>query len=173
MGLLGGFFKAAVNVATLPVAVVVDVVTAGNAKATENVIDNLKDNLSEAGDAAGGHGDFLSLTLALLLGAGLLAGCQNTPETAYSRGERVGEMVKMTRKGLVYKTWEAELKLQEGGSSDGDNGRWAFTIPDGMAARGQAALGHRVKVSYWQAGLQVNPAAGDTDYHAEEILLIH
>jgi hypothetical protein len=59
MGLLGGLFKAAVEVVTIPVAVVADVVTVGGAKATEKTIERLKEDLEEAGDGAAGMDDFI------------------------------------------------------------------------------------------------------------------
>ena len=83
-----------------------------------------------------------------------------------SEGARVGELVKVTHKGIWFKTWEAELKLQEGGSGDSDNGRWAFTVPAGMASIAQSNLGKRVMVVYFEKGLQLDPRDGDTKYHA-------
>jgi hypothetical protein len=59
MGLLGGLFKAAVDVVTLPVAAVVDVVTLGDAGASEKTLQNLGDDLEEAGDSLAGNGDFI------------------------------------------------------------------------------------------------------------------
>lgn len=60
MGLLGGLFKAAVDVVTLPVAIVVDVATIGKAEATDAVTKKLAKDLNEAGDAAaGGPGGFI------------------------------------------------------------------------------------------------------------------
>lgn len=60
MGLLGGLFKAVVDVVTLPVAVVADVVTLGQADITGKVIKKLARDLNEAGDAAaGGGGGFI------------------------------------------------------------------------------------------------------------------
>lgn len=84
-----------------------------------------------------------------------------------SEGHRVGELVKVTNGGVWCKTWEGELKLQEGGSSESDNGRWKFTIENvGMAARCQGLLGKRVLVSYKQKGLNLNRCSGDSAYRA-------
>lgn len=57
----------------------------------------------------------------------VLSGCG---VTGYSEGERSGELVKFAKKGLLVKSWEGELKIQEGGSSQYDNGRWNFSVID-------------------------------------------
>lgn len=59
MGLLGGLFKAAVEVVTIPGAVVADIVTLGQAGTTESTIKRLKDDLEEAGDGLTGNDDFI------------------------------------------------------------------------------------------------------------------
>lgn len=46
--MLGSLFKAAVNVAVLPVAVVTDILTLGEAEATEQVIEAIAENLDDA-----------------------------------------------------------------------------------------------------------------------------
>ncbi len=88
----------------------------------------------------------------------------------YSEGARVGELVKFSRSGVFCKSFEAELKLQEGGSSEGDNGRWKFTVDkQELVPMFQAALGKRVKVDYWQKGLVINRCSGDSTYRAQSV----
>lgn len=59
MGFIGGLFKSAVDIVTLPVAVVVDVVTLGEAHASEKVLKHLGKDLDEAGDGLVGYDDFI------------------------------------------------------------------------------------------------------------------
>lgn len=59
MGFLGGLFKVVVDVVTLPVAAVADVVTLGDAGASEKVLKNLGNDLEEAGDGLAGNDDFI------------------------------------------------------------------------------------------------------------------
>lgn len=59
-----------------------------------------------------------------------LAGC--ACGRGYSEGERTGTVYKLSRKGLVFKSWEGEMLL--GGARQTDQGAvanvWAFTIVD-------------------------------------------
>jgi hypothetical protein len=59
MGFLGGLVKAAVNIVTLPVAIVADVVTLGGAETTGETMENIGANLEEAGDGLTGNDDFI------------------------------------------------------------------------------------------------------------------
>ncbi len=59
MGFLGGLLKAAVDVVTVPLAIVEDVVTIGEAGATEKTMKHLGEDLEEAGDGLTGMDDFI------------------------------------------------------------------------------------------------------------------
>ena len=59
MGFLGGLLKAAVDVVSIPVAVVADVVTLGDAGATEKTMKHLGNDLEEAGEGLIGNDDFI------------------------------------------------------------------------------------------------------------------
>lgn len=66
---------------------------------------------------------------------------------AYSSGERVGFVQKLSDKGWVCKTWEGELAMVNlpGQMSE----RFEFTVrDDAVAARLNALLGQRVTLSY-------------------------
>jgi hypothetical protein len=66
---------------------------------------------------------------------------------AYSSGERVGFVQKLSDKGWVCKTWEGELAMVNlpGQMSE----RFEFTVrDDAVAARINALLGQRVTLSY-------------------------
>jgi len=91
--------------------------------------------------------------------------------TVYSEGERTGVLVKLSKKGFVWKTWEGELNL--GGMSDDGGGVavpniWRFSVKDDVIAQQMlpAAQGaQRVTVTYkkvWKASF----AQGETDYFA-------
>jgi prepilin-type N-terminal cleavage/methylation domain-containing protein len=91
--------------------------------------------------------------------------------TVYSEGERTGVLVKLSKKGFVWKTWEGELNL--GGMSVDGGGVavpniWRFSVADDAIAQQMlpAAQGaQRVTVTYkevWKASF----AQGETDYFA-------
>jgi hypothetical protein len=66
---------------------------------------------------------------------------------AYSSGERVGFVQKLSSKGWICKTWEGELAMVNlpGQVSE----RFEFTVrDDAVAARITAQLGQRVALSY-------------------------
>lgn len=107
----------------------------------------------------------------LAIGALLLATFIRVGTPRYSEGTRVGELIKFTRSGVFCKTWEGELKLQEGGSSQSDNGRWDFTVEDiGTAATAQGLIGQRVMVAYYEKGANLNRCTGASRYRAERIM---
>ena len=92
-------------------------------------------------------------------------------DKTYSEGERTGVLVKLSKKGIVWKTWEGELNL--GGMSDNGGGVavpniWRFSVADDAIAQQmlQAAQGaKRVTVIYkevWKPSF----AQGETDYFA-------
>lgn len=85
--------------------------------------------------------------------------------TGFSTGQRSGVLVKLSYKGVVHKSWEGELKLQEGGSSLEDTGRWQFSVPDERVARELGEnMGKSVTLSYDQC-YSVNPLRYDTPYY--------
>jgi hypothetical protein len=56
-----------------------------------------------------------SMMVVMVLGMLLLGGCIN-----YSSGERVGQIVKFSHKGVVWKTWEGQMNL--GGTMQSSDG---------------------------------------------------
>jgi len=54
----------------------------------------------------------------------------------FSVGERSGRLIKFSREGVVFKTWEGELRLSESAAQT-----WSFTVPDEKLA---AELGSRM-----------------------------
>ena len=83
----------------------------------------------------------------------------------YSEGERAGVLVKMSRSGLFYKTWEGEMLLGEG-KGYAVPAIWRFSVADAdIAQQVIAAMSNpgAVTVTYtelWRASL----AQGDTNF---------
>jgi len=99
-----------------------------------------------------------------LLGYGCAGGCGE----GYSDGERAGVVLKVSKRGLLMKSWEGELNL--GGVSQGEGGIvvpnvWRFSATgDAVAAKLLEASrdGRRVSVVYRQ--WMVKPLSQDTGY---------
>lgn len=71
----------------------------------------------------------------------------------YSEGTRAGQLIKITKKGFVFKTNEGELNmggLRIGTANDGLEGNlWQFSVLDeNVLKQLEAAEGKRVKLSY-------------------------
>lgn len=92
----------------------------------------------------------------------------------YSEGYRVGQVVKVSNKGLIWKTWEASMGITQSGAYVGE---WQFSV-DSKDSREeelvQALLdaynnGGLVRVRYMQrAGIL--PWRGKTTYFMQEII---
>ena len=111
----------------------------------------------------------LLVIVVVLLGAGLYAAFGN-----YSDGERAGTISKITRKGVLFKTWEGQLNL--GGFGTDNSGSpasslWEFSVSDAEIVKQlqEANLtGRRVRLHYnekffrffWQS---------DTKYHVDKV----
>lgn len=72
----------------------------------------------------------------------------------YSDGTRAGDLIKISRKGVVFKTYEGQLNLGgfQSDSSDGLSGNiWAFSVTnDEIYQKLQQYEGKRVKLHYKQ-----------------------
>jgi hypothetical protein len=89
----------------------------------------------------------------------------------FSDGERAGTVIKMSRKGFLFKTYEGELNLGmvlSDNSGASVSNIWEFSVP---AANREAlekldtamARGHRAKIYYRQKFVKV-PWRGETEY---------
>jgi hypothetical protein len=105
----------------------------------------------------------------LVLGCGLLTKCGATGcLPGYSEGERAGLVTKLSRKGMIWKTWEGELTM--GGIARDVEGSsianvWAFTVRDEAVAKALGAAlesGAQVSVQYRQYLLR--PITQNTGY---------
>jgi len=105
----------------------------------------------------------VAVVVAILLGTGwfLLA-------ADYSEGYRVGKIIKLSRKGYVFKTWEGTLDfgyLQNDPNVGVATRIWEFSVPGDEAVRRQIddaiAGDFKAKVWYREKYLQI-PWLGDT-----------
>ncbi|MFN4144203.1 MAG: hypothetical protein ACK4GN_00140 [Runella sp.] len=97
---------------------------------------------------------------------------------AYSDGTRVGSLVKLSRRGYIFKTYEGQLMV--GGMSDGtgtfNSTTWDFSVHDSNKTAIEALelsqrTGQRVSVHYEEKFFQL-PWNGDTKYFVVSVELI-
>lgn len=96
----------------------------------------------------------------------------------FSVGNRVGKVMKFSKKGYVIKTWEGQLFLGGIGGGDGEGGDmnstyWNFSVypgDDKVRKEIQDAMdkGHRVKLEYEQK-LFTFTWRGDTEYFVVDV----
>lgn len=85
----------------------------------------------------------------------------------YSEGTRAGDLIKISRKGYVFKTYEGQLKL--GGidlsnPKEGLSDTWSFSVQDkAMVEKLEKLQGHKVVLRYCEKNYSM-PWQGDTDY---------
>ena len=110
------------------------------------------------------------LIIIVLLGLGILA---YLFFGSYSEGERAGTLVKLSKKGYVFKTWEGELNTfmfvsDQAAASAAVNNLWTFSVQDkdqdAIKIMQDAMLnGHRIKLYYKEKYFKF-PWNGDTKY---------
>lgn len=90
---------------------------------------------------------------------------------AYSTGERAGYVQKLSKKGVICKTYEGELILVSMPGTQAE--KFYFTVKDPhMAQLINASIGKRVRLSYEQhVGLPGN-CFGDTSYFINQIQVV-
>jgi hypothetical protein len=86
----------------------------------------------------------------------------------YSEGTRAGQLIKISNKGVVFKTNEGELNmggLRVGTANDGLEGNlWQFSVLEqDILDQLEASEGKRVKLSYKERYKSM-PWQGDTNY---------
>ena len=108
-------------------------------------------------------------TLRILIGGVLLAvvGCGlytcGTLEFSYSKGERVGFVQKLSKKGWICKTNEGELSMVNMPGQPATI--FTFTVPDDkVAAQIDSFAGHRVELQYEEHKGVPSSCFGDTPY---------
>ncbi len=84
----------------------------------------------------------------------------------YSEGFRSGRLIKLSKKGIIFKTWEGELSL-----GIGHDQRWSFSIEPGDEEVRQQLIdlqGRDVKVHYIERFWKI-PWKGKTKYFAKGV----
>jgi len=95
--------------------------------------------------------------------AGFTAWIWITLHVAYSNGERVGYVQKISRKGWVCKTWEGELAMVSMPGTAPEI--FYFTVPsDAVARKVMDAAGQRVALIYEQHRGVPSKCFGETEY---------
>ncbi|MEN0005900.1 MAG: hypothetical protein AAF798_17250 [Bacteroidota bacterium] len=112
---------------------------------------------------------FVAILLLAVLGGGIyLWACNWT----YSDGTRAGVLIKISRKGVVWKTYEGQLNLGgfSEGSGDGLSGNiWEFSVwDDEIYEQLQSFEGQRVILQYRQK-FKAMPWQGKTDYFIQSV----
>ncbi len=71
------------------------------------------------------------ITISVVIGLAL-AGFGIYSTMSFSEGARIGNVIKISKKGVVFKTWEGQLNLGAMTSQNGDgipNTIWEFSVP--------------------------------------------
>jgi len=91
----------------------------------------------------------------------------------YSEGTRSGNLIKVSKKGVVFKTIEGELNLGGVSMMEGLEGNiWSFTVLDDELANTFTPYeGKKVKV-YYKERYKTMPWLGDTNYIITKVELI-
>lgn len=107
------------------------------------------------------------LIVCLLVGGGYLGYANFT----YSKGTRTGNLIKLSQKGVMFKTYEGQLNL--GGfqnNSDGISGNiWEFSVPRNEVYELLGKYeGQKVKL-YYKEKMQALPWQGKTNYFVYQL----
>jgi len=114
--------------------------------------------------------------LFLLIGATLLfASCSEQ----YSNGERIGVITRFSQKGLIFKSWEANLNItQTGMNTSGEP--FCFSVDNNKEDVNTIALldsaankGWKVKVIYHECtGKNITGSRGETNYFIDKLVVL-
>lgn len=107
----------------------------------------------------------------LILGILSLIGYMLYANFTYSEGTRAGDLIKISKKGYVFKTYEGQLKL--GGidltSEDGLSDTWEFSATDeAVIEQLQKLQGEKVILHYKEIN-KAMPWQGDTEYFITKV----
>jgi len=114
----------------------------------------------------------LLLLLLAAIGTGLYIWGSNW---TYSDGTRAGTLIKLSRKGVVWKTYEGQLNLggfQESGDEGIVGNIWNFSVPKKkFYQKLQEYEGQRVRLHYREV-FNAMPWQGKTEYFVYEVELV-
>lgn len=117
----------------------------------------------------------ISLVIILIIG---VAGGAIAVFGTFSSGSRVGKIIKFSKKGTIFKTYEGELSL--GALSQGEGGelteKWGFSVyrdDEEIIQRINKAMneGYEVRLHYKQKYFQFE-WRGDTEYFIDQVELV-
>lgn len=112
---------------------------------------------------------FLVLLLLVVAGFGIFVWASGW---TYSEGTRAGDLIKISRKGVVFKTYEGQLNLGgfQSDANDGLSGNiWNFSVTkDEVYTKLQQYEGKRVKLHYKQR-YRSFPWQGKTEYFIDDV----
>jgi hypothetical protein len=104
-----------------------------------------------------------AIAAVLLAGVGFALDCLITLSFAYSKGERVGFVQKLSKRGWVCKTNEGELAMVNMAGQQAEI--FYFTVPDDKVSKEiESNAGHRVELSYEEHRGVPSSCFGDTTY---------
>lgn len=114
----------------------------------------------------------LAILLLAVVGAGLYVWGSNW---TYSDGTRAGTLIKLSRKGVVWKTYEGQLNLggfQEGGNDGIVGNIWNFSVPKKrFYEKLREYEGQRVRLQYREV-YNAMPWQGKTEYFVYDVELV-
>ena len=85
----------------------------------------------------------------------------------YSTGDRAGYVQKLSRKGVICKTWEGEMAMVTMPGTVAE--KFYFSVrDDAVAAQLNATLGQRVRLHYEQHRFIPTSCFGETEYFVTE-----
>lgn len=109
---------------------------------------------------------FLYVILGIIVVGFLLYMVVNTTFT-YSEGNRAGRLIKFSKKGYLFKTYEGELNLGGVNTVNGGilvNNMWYFSVADPNVADSLSKLEGRDVRLHYKEKLSTLPWRGDTKY---------
>jgi hypothetical protein len=89
---------------------------------------------------------------------------------SYSEGTRSGNLIKVSKKGVIFKSYEGQLNLGGISMADGLEGNiWSFTmLEESLIDKVKPFEGRKVKV-YYKERYKTMPWLGDTNYIVTKI----
>jgi hypothetical protein len=114
------------------------------------------------------RGKLILVAFLVVVGGGAALWTLATLSFAYSSGDRVGYVQKLSRKGWICRTWEGELAMNPVPGSAPEI--FTFTVPDtAVAKRLQEAEGKKVALHYEEKRGVPSSCFGDTRYFITDV----
>jgi hypothetical protein len=90
----------------------------------------------------------------------------------YSDGNRAGKLIKFSRKGFVFKTYEGDLNLGGVNTSNGGlvNNMWSFSVADDAVAAKLSSLEGKEITLHYKEKLRTLPWRGESKYIVDSVV---